>query len=345
MDKRELYNYLCSLENVVQKDDWWCATQCVLCGDSKKNPYKKRLYINCDPTKPDEPVWYKCFNCNACSILNTTMLEAITNGAKYEYVQSLRQINNRAMSDDGATKVNRYHNRKEIPLKFPPLTTKPYLINKYKYMSKERLGIVIPPEDFEKLKIVWSLKDFLGENHIPLHASDVDPAVLEQDYVGITSARNEYIIFRDITNKHKYRWYKYNIFGMYGNLSSFYTIRNAINVMSRDEIHIIAAEGFFDTIGILYHIYDGVVGNNVFLSTCNGAFEEPIKYYFSKGIIGENVIVDCYIDNDTRYDFSKLKRRLAPYVISKSNVKIYHNTLKKDFGYPKEFIECEELLL
>ena len=77
MDKIGLYKYLCSLPNVVQKDDWWCCTRCVLCGDSKKNPYKKRLYINCDPTKPDDPVWYKCFNCNACSILTKDMLNAI----------------------------------------------------------------------------------------------------------------------------------------------------------------------------------------------------------------------------------------------------------------------------
>lgn len=345
MDKIGLYKYLCSLPNVVQKDDWWCCTRCVLCGDSKKNPYKKRLYINCDPTKPDDPVWYKCFNCNACSILTKDMLNAIADGASMDALQGLRRANKSAFENSGSTKVNQYYNRKEIKMIFPSLRNKDYLLRKYQYLCRDRLGRMIPPEDFSMLKLVWSLKDFIGENHLKLQNSDVDPAILERDYLGFASVKNEYIVFRDITNRNKYRWYKYNIFNMHGNTSSYYAIQNGIDVMSREPIHIVIAEGTIDTLGILYHLYDGVQGNNIFLSTCNGAFEEPIRYYLGKGLVGSNIHIDCYIDNDTKYDFRKLRERLSPYVMGKKNIHIFHNTKQKDFGYPKEEIEREELML
>ena len=51
------------------------------------------------------------------------------------------------------------------------------------------------------------------------------------------------------------------------------------------------------------------------------------------------------IDNDTKYDFRKLRERLSPYVMGKKNIHIFHNTKQKDFGYPKEEIEREELML
>ena len=345
MDKIGLYNYLCSLPNVVKKDDWWCCTRCVLCGDSKKNPYKKRLYINCDPTKPDAPVWYKCFNCNSCSVLTKEMLDMIADGATMDAVQGLRQANKAAFNSEGSAKVNRYYNQKEIDVVFPGLRNREYLIDKYRYLCKGRLGIIIPPEDFQKLKIVWSLKDFIEENHLTLQESDVDTRILERDYVGFASVKNEYIIFRDITGRNKYRWFKYNTFGMHGNISSYYAIKNGINLFSQNDIHIIVAEGTIDVLGILYHIYDGEQGNNVFLATRNGSFEEPIRYYLSKGLIGSNIHIDCYIDNDTRYNFKAMRDRLAPFVMSKKNIHIFHNVKRKDFGYSKDQIQREELLL
>ena len=345
MDKVGLYNYLCTLPNVSPKDDWWCATRCILCGDSKKNPYKKRMYINCDPTKPEDPVWFHCFNCNSSGILKQSMLEEIAEGASFDVIQSLRRINKAAFSDDGSKKINRFQNHKDSKVVFPQLQSVDYQITKYKYMCKERLGVMIPAEDFAMIKVVWSLKNFLGENHIELHDCEISPAILERDYIGFTSVRNEYILFRDVTNSNQYRWYKYNLFDMKGNLDSYYAVKNSVNPLSRDELHIIVAEGVFDTLGILYNLYDGVQGNNIFLSTANGAFINTIKYYLEKGIVGSNVIVDCYIDNDTRYDFKKLIKEVTPYVMKRSNVHIYHNTLQKDFGYPKSLIEREELFL
>lgn len=341
-NKADFYKFLCSLPNVTQKDDWWCCTQCVLCGDSKKDPNKKRLYINCDPTKPDDPVWYKCFNCNACSVLTKAMLNDICSGVKYDQAQTLRQINNAAMSNDGTVKVNKYQNKKTIPVTFPNLSTKPYLLAKYRYLCDTRLGYRIPIEDFQQLKIVWSLKDFISVNHIELQDSAVSPAILERDYIGFTSVRNEYILFRDTTNSNKYRWFKYNLFGMHGNLNSYYAIHNTINVLK--PVNIIVAEGILDTQSILYNLYGGIPGNNIFLSTCNGAFEEPIRFYFSKGVVGGDVEVHCYIDNDTKYNFRKMRDRLTPFVMSKKNIKLFHNTKRKDFGYPKSDIEVEEII-
>lgn len=348
MDKASFYRFLTSLPNVDAKDDWWCCTRCVLCGDSKKSMLKKRLYINCDPTKPDDPVWFKCFNCNACSVLTQAMLDDIVGEARSDSdaSQSLRKINYHAIHNrDGSTTVNRFKNDKVIPVEFPPIRNVDYQLNKYRYLCKKRLGVAISPDDFEFLKIVWSLKDFLEVNHIELNRScKIPPNILERDYIGFVSVKNEYILFRDITDSSKIRWYKYNIFGMQGNLSSYYAVKNGIDRLSMGEIRIIAAEGTMDTLGILYHFYNGVRGNNIFLSVANGAFREPIMNYVMKGLVGSNIYVDMYLDNDTKYDFSRLKKELSLYVKS-SNIRAFHNIKQKDFGYPKDQIEIEEILI
>lgn len=348
MDKASFYRYLTSLPNVDAKDDWWCCTRCVLCGDSKKSMLKKRLYINVDPTKPDDPVWFKCFNCNACSVLTQQMLADIVGEAKadMEASMSLRKINYHAMKDrDGSRTVNRFQNDKVIPVEFPPLRNVDYQLNKYRYLCKERLGVMIKPEDFGFLKIVWSLKDFLELNHIELNRKcQIPPALLERDYIGFVSVKNEYILFRDVTGQNKFRWYKYNIFGMQGNLSSYYAVKNGIDRVSMGDIHIIAAEGTMDTLGILYHFYHGDRGNNIFLSVANGAFREPIMNYIMKGLVGSNIYVDMYLDNDTKYNFKELKKDLSLFV-KPHHIKAFHNTKQKDFGYPMEDIEIEEILI
>ena len=347
-DKMGLYKYLANLPNVEESTDWWLYTRCVLCGDSKKNANKKRLCIHCDPTNPTDGVGYICFNCNATGILTRDMLDEIADGKSGEWSQTLRKINKQAaINSGGSAKSNKYKNSDRVmKVVYPPLKTSQYQINKYKYLTS-RIGVMIPPEDFQSLKVVWSLRDFIAENGLNFNSDHkIPPRILESQYIGFGSIRNEYILFRNIDPNEKiFRWHKYNIFGLGQNLSSQYTIQNRINPVTDHDVHIVVAEGVFDVISILYNVFDGNKGDNVFTATSNGAFENAIKHYITSGMIGHNVYVDCYIDNDSIYNYQKLRSRIEYYIGGNQHVRVYHNTLKKDFGYPKNYIQIEELTI
>lgn len=345
-DKMTLYRYLKNLPGVEEATDWWLHTRCVLCGDSKRTSSKKRLYLCCNPNTPNEGVGYICFNCNATGVLTRDMLDEIANGADPECTQTLRRINKRAALNSGSTKTNKYVAKRDIPqVIYPPLKAVDYQVRKYQYLV-DRIRVKIPPEDFPKLKIVWSLKDFLAENHIPFNTSCKIPApLLERDFVGFGSIDNSYLAMRSIdpTVLKQYRFYKYKVFEHSDGVDSQYTIRNHIDPVSPEPIHILVAEGMIDILSILYNLHQGDQGNNVFTSCNNGAFENAIKTYLNKGLVGDNIVVDCYIDNDSIYDYKRLLSHISYYIGGKKNFHIYHNTKSKDFGVPKEEIEVEEL--
>lgn len=347
--KMRFYKYLCSLPGVEEATDWWVHTRCVLCGDSRTSSSKMRLYICCNPNVPADGVGYICFNCNATGILTRDMLDAITSGADPEFSQTLRRINKRAaLSSGGSSKTNKYVARKDVPpVIYPPLKAVDYQVNKYRYLV-DRIGVKISPADFQQLKIVWSLRDFLQENGIPFNVDCKLPApMLEHEFIGFGSTDNSYIAMRSIRPdvKKQHRFYKYKVFKeLSEGIDSQYTIQNQINPVSSDPIRIIVAEGMFDIISILYNIYDGVQGNNVFTSCNNGAFENAIKTYFNKGLVGDNIEVHCYIDNDSTYDYKRLLNRIEHYMGGKKRFHIFHNTKNKDFGLPRSEIEVEELI-
>ena len=67
-------------------------------------------------------------------------------------------------------------------------------------------------EDFRKMKVITSLRDFLIYNNIrKLTCENYVANYLENNYIGFLSSGNSHILFRDITNKNQIRWYKYPI--------------------------------------------------------------------------------------------------------------------------------------
>lgn len=339
MDRLELYNKLKNLPNVEEKDDYWLATRCVLCGDSAKDPHKKRLYIHIDPTNPSEPIGFNCFNCMRKGIVTQDMLRKIGLGEN-AYLQALVDFNNQASALSGTQKTNKYRKMKTIPVTIPPPTKKPEIIRKIKYLYKERLNFLIPVEDLSKLKIIWKLTDFLKANGLyPNRRWIKFLRAIDNDYIGFLSVRNEYIIFRDITDSHKYRYIKYGLFSGLENASSYYAIDSSVNALSKEPIQIIVAEGTFDVIGLLYHVYNGDLTNRKFVSSSEGDFKNPIMYHINQGLVGENIDILCYVDNDTIADYDELKRVVKPYV---NSISFYHNTKYKDFGTSRTNIEIEE---
>ena len=337
LTKKEIYNRLASFPGVYKQSDVQLRIRCFICGDSAKNENKKRLGIKIDIHDPDAPVVYNCFNCYAQGIFTASMVKEMGMDDP-ELEESIRALNKHALNDNG-TKVNKYKNVKEIKVELPPLYNKPECINKVRYVF-QRIGTQIDPIDFPSLRIVWSLKDFLYMNQISFE-SKKNIEFLDRDYVGFLSVHNEYIIFRDITEKNKMRWIKYNIFNVFDNTQGFYTMKGSLDLMDTDDIHIVITEGPFDLLSLRYNVFHNNISNKIMISSCNGSFLEPLLYYVRKGVVGGNVKIDCYQDNDTRLKFRDIREKLKPYILSNSNFTVYYNTMSKDFGVPKENIQID----
>lgn len=338
MTKKEIFNELSNIKGIEKKSGIQLVTKCILCGDSATNPNKKRLGIKVDWTNTEEPVLYQCFNCGATGVLTSFMMREL--GCEdHTLIRGVIEANNAALQSEGNVKVSRYKNKKEIKVEIPPLRKDPLQLHKVKYLF-QRIGKpdCLTLGDFQKLKIVWSIKEFLYVNGIRPRNNRID--TLDEYYIGFLSANNEYIILRDITDKQKMRYIKYNIYGVYDNSNSFYTIKNQINPLIQDELHIIAAEGTFDVISILYNIFNGDDKNRIYCATCNGQYKNTLLYYIDRGLVGRNVFIDIFRDNDNdRYmNYEKLRKSMKPYT---TNFTVYYNSLSKDFGVQADKIQLE----
>lgn len=342
--KLELQRYFQSLYPAIKGEPPQFRTRCVLCGDSKKDPNKMRLGIKIDETNPEEPILYRCFNCNRSGILTNRMLKAITGAQQIK--TSVDGINHSILKSSGNVKVNRYKNTRVINVKIPGLYQKD--LSKARYVF-ERLGRIIDPNDYTGLKIIWSLQDFLSINH--LKPSTEMAWLLDRDYVGFLSTNNDFISFRDITNRNKFRWYKYNVFGVYDNSASFYSIPGRVDLFTQEDIRIQIAEGPFDILSVLYNLNGNDRNNKMYISSTDGEFFTPLLHYFEKGLVGSNVFIDVYKDNvkanEEEPDYGKLKASLKPYVMNNKNIHIYYNAYEdeKDFGVPSTKIAKEEYFL
>lgn len=339
VDKQYFLDNLKGYRECVPVGEVRVKTRCVLCGDSNKDPNKKRLYILCDPGD-NSFVQYMCFNCGESGVLSADMLTQII-GDDPEMVQLLRRINKYANFDSNNIKVNKYKNTKEIAVEIPEPKKTNETIRKIQYLNK-RIGYRIPLEDYQRLKFVFDLGEFLYVNRIPI--PEKYKGLIEQfrsDYVGVLSTKNEYVILRDITGKHtgKFRYVKYNLYGMKTNAYAFYNINNAVNTLSREPIRIVAAEGPMDILSIVYNIYGGIQRDIVFLSTNNGTFYTPLMYYLNKGLVGSNIYIEIYRDADSIINYTKLKNQIHPFT---KNFSVYRNTIGKDFGVPKDQFQIEK---
>lgn len=339
--KIQLWELLSALPNVDVKTNYDLSTRCVLCGDSKKDPNKKRLYIKIDPSNDDEPILYHCFNCNQSGVVHSDMIEAIVSdgglgGITAKSIAStVKKINRSSSENSGSLKVNRYRRLVTIPVRFPEWNMKSDEKMERMWYIFHRIGKSFDIKDHSH-KIIWSLFDFLQENGFEPHGRQDNLITLDRDYVGFLSVHNDFIMMRDTTGKHKYRWVKYNILNQHSQSGSYYAMSNQIDVLSRDDIHLIVAEGPLDILSIRYNLYDNRMNNFIYLACCNGSFTEPILYYINKGLVGKNVKIDIYIDSDTRYDFHQLLQQLKPF---KVEVQLWQNMKQKDFGYPLEELD------
>ena len=116
--------------------------------------------------------------------------------------------------------------------------------------------------------------------------------------------------------------------------------------MTTDDIHVKIAEGPMDILSIFLNLTDSNRFNTIYLAASNGGFYTPLLHYFKKGVVGSNIHIDLYRDNDSKTNFKLLQKRLKPYVMDIHHIQGFYNAYKneKDFGVPLSRIQLEQFL-
>lgn len=308
------------------------AVRCQFCGDSKKDPRKTRFYVQTNVTN-DKPILYNCFNCGVSGILTPSVLRTFD-------INDL-QLNSNLITFNKNIhrKFNKIYNIKDNKFNYRvPIGRKGTSDEIKKKYIEDRLGLSISFEELQHLKVVFSLEQLLAINNIDeVTVNSRRANLLNDDYLGFLSVRNEFVVFRDITNKNKLRYDKYSIRPSLDNTRKFYTIPNKIDLLTNEPIYINLAEGTFDILGIYFHVKNKNIKNQVYAAVCGSAYTSVIKYFLSLGLVGDNVIINIFSDNDKdEYWYIRMIEELSPFVHS---INLYYNTKYKDYGTVKDNID------
>ena len=306
-------------------------TRCPFCGDSQKNIHTGHFYLRINPND-NFPIVYNCFKCSAKGILKYDTLEMMgISGINIK--NSINQIN--TTSDKITSDITEIQDQ-YFEYKLPVNRNK----RKISYIEN-RLKIHLNNNDYDKLKIITSLKDFLILNKIKTITCKRNFfMLLENDYVGFLSNNNSHILFRDITGRNNLRWFKYTINKNSYGQRIFYSIQSDINLYTQDDIIINLSEGVMDTIGILYNLDYYGKDNILNIAVCGKYYNSILKYLIKLGFIGNNIKINIYSDNDHSNDTSLeyFKRTLKTYSYLVKDIYIHYNLKSKDCGVPREDI-------
>lgn len=327
---------------IRQVNDVEFCTRCPYCGDSSTNPNTGHLYMRINPAD-NFPIMYNCFKCPASGIATADTFEELGISMDAKLKQNITRMNKSSDKFDNNAKYQNY-NPKQYDFKIPEIQD----LRKVDYVSN-RIGYKIPSEDYQKIKIVSSLRDFIYYNDIKKITCSKDLALfLERDYVGFLTNTN-CILFRDITEKNKIRWFKYKIHPVDDNNGLIYhSIAMPLDVLTPDEVTINICEGSLDILSIFYNLDQN--HENVINIAMSGKYHVSIlNHLISMGIAGSNITVNIWSDSDHRYKPKVKDTRLEHYqkILNKykyifGRINIIYNRLEKDFGYPAKSIQLEK---
>jgi hypothetical protein len=327
-----------------QVNDVEYRTRCPFCGDSDKE-YTGHLYIRINPDDNFNPVFH-CFKCEESGILNaenlsTFDIDDIDLKSKLAILnKTAKKMDSKNISDGSR---NRYFDYKLPEIKRGTKT---------KYIEN-RLGLSFNDEQFKRMKIITSLKDFLILNGIKkITCKNQMAFMLEDHYVGFLSFGNSHILFRDITGKEKIKWIKYPITEESKENRLFYSMEASIDVLSTEPMTINLSEGVLDTLSACYNLgFDD--SNTMHISVSGKYYDRLLLYLIDLGLVGSNITVNIFSDNDEMYNkknnnpttveyYGKL---LKNYKHLYGQVNVYYNLAGKDIGVPRQEISLKKYLL
>jgi hypothetical protein len=314
--------------------------RCPFCGDTQKNMNEGHLYLKIDLDN-DYNIAYNCFKCGEfSSYITEELLELIgcDNSLKNELLNMKRT----------SKKYKKEALIVDFDFKLPDITIMPEKLN---YISN-RLGKKFTKEEFENMKVITSLYDFLAMNRIkdrPFNNYVLN--MIQRDYVGFMTNGNSHILFRDVTNKNKISWIKYPITKDSNLNRVFYTIKqNPIDILTKEEITINLSEGVFDCIGVANH-FDYLSDNTMNIAVGGSKYSSMISFLINLGLVGDNITINIFADNDETFNKDKKNRNkvyptsfqflhsvLKKYRPLFKKINLYHNVKTKDYGVKKENI-------
>ena len=316
-------------------------TRCCFCGDSTTNPNIGKLYIRIDPND-NLPMIYHCFRCDASGVVNEDFLSTI--GIDDINLKSgLKKLNK---TSDSIKSIKYMNNTKMIMFDYK--TPEIQLGPKTDYIAG-RLGLTgkLSEEDYKKMHVITSLRDFLMMNNIKkITCENWLAHQIEKNYVGFLSHGSSHILFRDITNTMKFSWLKYPITDESKQNKLFYSMESSIDLFSKDKIEINLSEGVMDCLsGALNLEHDKP--NSINIAVCGKQYITVLNYLISIGFIGDNITLNIFSDNDEVFNQSKnniptsveyFKKKLFKLKHVFGEVNVYYNILNKDIGVPKDKI-------
>ena len=348
MTNREIKELLISeLNNLydVKRVGYEYKIRCPFCGDSARNPWKKRLYIRIN-TNDNLPIKFNCFKCGRNGILDKEdMLDmGIENNLLLSSISKLNKTSDK--EDSKGMYISKDNYIRTLSFKYPEVRE----CKKLSYI-RNRLNINFTLEDFSNMKVVTSLYEFLKINEIrsSIFTKDILD-ILDKYYIGFISSYNSHILFRIIDDTLKYpKWVKYPIVKESVDMKCIYSIDSYGDVYSKDKFIVNIAEGVLDILSINYN-FDFKSSNTMNLVIGGKDYRNIFLYLISLGVIGSNVEINIFADNDEEFNKTAknpttmkwFKNNISFYKNYFKSINIYYNKKKKDFGYPKEDIIYEK---
>lgn len=323
------------------RDDWY-LTRCPLCGDTKKNLSEGHFYMKINPND-NYAIGFNCFRCGEHGILTDEILELF--GASTELKQNIIHLNNVSKKIDKKTIID---NNKLLYFNYYAPEVK--IGDKTKYIDN-RLGIKFTSNDYKDMKVITSIYDFINVNKLKTSSfTNSQLNILENDYVGFLTNGNSHILFRDITDKHSEAWIKYPISKKTMENKVFYSLRGNLDIFTKDDIEINLSEGIMDAIGITYHFNKNHI-NTMNVAITGKRYEVMIYRLIQLGLIGSNITINIYSDNDWMFGNKKnnfnttkefYKKCFDKYKPLFKSINIYYNMKSKDYGVPKSQISIKK---
>lgn len=318
------------------------VTRCPYCGDSVKSLHTGHFYIKVD-TESNYPIVYDCKRCPAQGVITKEVLERL----EINDTSLLGEITYLNKSSDKYNKKD--HIIRDELMFFDFSLPRIYPCHKIQYVEN-RLQRHFTEKEFKDMKVVLSLREFLLHNKIKeLRCSDNMAFILERDYIGFLSLGNSHLLLRDVTGTHEHAWIKYPITKESDKNRSFYSIASSIDIFTENIITVNLFEGVFCALSIAFNF--GEHRENCINIVVGGKYYEAIILYLIKtGIVGGNVEVNIYADNDKEFNaknrgndtelpyYENLFRNYK-YLFKK--ITVIYNRKGKDYGVPKDQILLE----
>lgn len=299
------------------------VTRCPYCGDSIKHQNKGHFYIG---ESSSGLFLYQCKRAECCAtgVFSKRVLEDLD----VFDLDLFAELNEHNLKHSEFKNMN-YKPNKIIKdnFNFNIIEKVENLEEKLSYLKRRIFNFDI--NDLNKYRIILSIKNYIRINKIsvPINKNQLD--LLEKNAIGFRSLNKSCIIFRFINDSSGYRYYKLKI----TEDDNIYGIENNINLNEVDNLKINIAEGIFDIINIERRLKSNC-NNEIFLAANSADYISKIEYIARySGFL--NLDISIYRDSD-----APIKKILSQFKnsIFKNNIRIYSNSLAKDYTDTDIFI-------